>query len=140
MNNCCDKCKKGSVILRCLDDMCICHMNNEYEWEEEFEDKFRDAYVGGKDLSEMMTFIESLRQKAYEEGVRFANSGRQMFEAGRQAMVEEILAELPKKREIIHYANEEGVDGLVKQSHRFINLGSNECLSAIRDLIEKKKL
>lgn len=94
---------------------------------------------------EFIEFIAAERQKAYESGQEdsdgdFAEAHGQAYEAGRQAMVEEILAELPKKREIIHYANEEGVDGLVKQSHRFINLGFNECLSAIRDLIEKKKL
>lgn len=128
-------------------------MNNEHEWEKQLRIKWEGANIvdfrdyAGISLStpgmnelikDVRVVIESERQKAYEEGVRFANSGRQMFEAGRQAMVEAILAELPKEREIIHYASEEGVDGLVKQSHRFINLGFNECLSAIRDLIEKK--
>lgn len=77
----------------------------------------------------MMTFIKSVRQKAYEEGVVSCEKDIDAAELeGRQAVVEEILAELPKERIELQEPNTD--------DERIA--GFNECLSAIRDLIEKK--
>lgn len=89
--------------------------------------------VATKYYHELVDFISSERQKAYEEGVRDVKDDvwekpreKIMFEAGRQAAYTELLAELPKEE-----SNEE----------QYVDVGvRNKVIRAIRDLIEKKRV
>lgn len=137
-------------------------MNNEHKWEKEFREKFETPdfimlvtsnlkYGSNLEaLQDIKAFISSERQKAYEEAVKEVDI-RSGYTAGRQSVLDELKKTGHVPTFVMENAVKEALTELLAElPHRkpeifqtenlYENAGFNKALSAIRDLIEKKKL